>query len=254
MSHSLTFLGTGAADPSPLLQTEYRDRFSRDLRRCSALLIDGSILIDCGPHVPGSLSILGIDPAGITDLFITHFHGDHVNRETLDFLAERAPGLRVHYRADANPSLPKGVVPCPMTLFSPDETAGVRVTGYPANHQAHPQVLDFAFPDFRFLYATDGAWFLGDTVRAMQDARYDAVCLDATCGDYLGDYRMGEHNSIPMIRVMVPSMRTLNILKDESRIILTHLATTLHKSYADTAQKTKGDGFTVAYDGMTLTI
>lgn len=37
-----------------------------------------SLLIDCGYHVPASLARFGINPAWISDFFITHAHSDHV--------------------------------------------------------------------------------------------------------------------------------------------------------------------------------
>ncbi len=46
----------------------------------SFLLETGSVvaLLDCGPGTVRTLATLGIDWAGITDIFITHFHTDHV--------------------------------------------------------------------------------------------------------------------------------------------------------------------------------
>ena len=48
---NIRFLGTGAADFSPLLETEFKDRLDNNARRSSAILIDESILVDCGPHI-----------------------------------------------------------------------------------------------------------------------------------------------------------------------------------------------------------
>jgi ribonuclease BN (tRNA processing enzyme) len=46
----------------------------------SFLLETGSVvaLLDCGPGTVRTLATLGINWAGITDIFITHFHTDHV--------------------------------------------------------------------------------------------------------------------------------------------------------------------------------
>ena len=56
---NLTFLGTGAADFGAELETVYRDAFSKDIRRSSALLVNGTILVDCGPHTLHAMEIAG---------------------------------------------------------------------------------------------------------------------------------------------------------------------------------------------------
>lgn len=83
---------------------------------------------------------------------------------------------------------------------------------------------------------------------------YDMFIFDATVGDYLGDYRLGEHNSIPMIRMLIPSMKTLNIIDENTRLVLSHLAVCLHKPYTETYEITKNDNLTVAFDGLKLRI
>ena len=75
----LTFLGTCAADVDrEAIQAVCPDRFDPDHRRYAAALLDGHILIDCGPTVPEALRILGADPQAVTDLIITHTHEDHL--------------------------------------------------------------------------------------------------------------------------------------------------------------------------------
>ncbi len=46
-------------------------------KRNSSILIDKSILIDCGPHTIESLLDLNIDPCIINPVLITHMHLDH---------------------------------------------------------------------------------------------------------------------------------------------------------------------------------
>ena len=60
----ITFLGTGNA-------------FCPSGRLHSLVLIDGNMLVDAPPTVIPQLRQHGISPAEITDLFITHWHGDH---------------------------------------------------------------------------------------------------------------------------------------------------------------------------------
>ena len=62
---------------------------------------------------------------------------------------------------------------------------------------------------------------------------------------------MAEHNSIPMIRIMLPSLRTVGMIDGHTKIILSHLAPSLHKSHEETVKIADAFGATVAYDGMT---
>jgi ribonuclease BN (tRNA processing enzyme) len=60
----LAFLGTGSA-------------FSVE-RYNGAVVVDGRLLLDAGAPLLPHMHRLGIDPAGIEAIFITHCHGDHV--------------------------------------------------------------------------------------------------------------------------------------------------------------------------------
>ena len=61
----IRFMGTGAADFSPLLETEYKYKLDQNARRSSSILLEGNYLIDCGPHVAGSFQIQQIDAAKV---------------------------------------------------------------------------------------------------------------------------------------------------------------------------------------------
>ena len=64
----ITFLGTCACDFSPRLKTDLKDKFDKDARRSSAILIGESTLVDCGMHILDELRISGTDPAKIKDI------------------------------------------------------------------------------------------------------------------------------------------------------------------------------------------
>jgi hypothetical protein len=104
----------------------------------------------------------------------------------------------------------------------------------------------------QLLYALDGGWFLTASYKYLQNRNLDMMILDATCGDYVGDYRMGEHNSIPMIRLMLPSLKTWGAINDQTEIYLSHLAPKLHVSHDETVDLVAKDGMKVAYDGLEL--
>ena len=252
----ILFLGTCACDYSPLLQTTYKDVFDKNARRSSCALINGRYLIDCGYHCLEELRIAKIDLAQITDIFVTHFHSDHYNVECISQIAKASERtLRVWVRAGANviaisnvewKFMEKGIE------YSVDEN--VKVTGLLANHNesVFPQHILLDVAGKKIFYALDGAWFLHETYYALKNAKLDFLVLDCTCGDYEGDYRIGEHNSIPMIRLMLPSLKKWGTIVENTQVYASHLAPSLHKSHEETVEILQKDGVYVAYDGLSL--
>ena len=116
----LLFLGTGAADwkgPDPK---------TGEMRRNTAALLDGRVLIDCGPDVPEALAAFGGDATRVSDVLLTHSHGDHFSLDTLRHLADaRGDGPRL--RLWAHPAALKQAAPandrvqfCPVQPGNPD--------------------------------------------------------------------------------------------------------------------------------------
>ena len=105
----------------------------------------------------------------------------------------------------------------------------------------------------RLFYALDGAWFLHDSFKFLRKKHLSLAIFDCTVGDYVGDFRMGEHNSIPMIRLMLPSLKTVEAIDDNTKIMISHLAPSLHKSHKETSEIISDFG-TVAYDGLIVEI
>lgn len=252
----ILFLGTCACDYSPLLQTTYKDVFDKNARRSSCALINGRYLIDCGYHCLEELRIAKIDLAQITDIFVTHFHSDHYNVECISQIAKASERtLRVWVRAGANviaisnvewKLMGKGIE------YTVDEN--VKVTGLLANHNesVFPQHILLDVAGKKIFYALDGAWFLHETYYALKNTNLDFLVLDCTCGDYEGDYRIGEHNSIPMIRLMLPSLKKWGAITEKTQVYASHLAPSLHKSHEETVEILQKDGVYVAYDGLSL--
>ncbi|MBQ8310725.1 MAG: MBL fold metallo-hydrolase [Clostridia bacterium] len=257
-TYQILFLGTCACDYSPRLQGDCRDRFDFDARRASCMLMNGRYLIDCGPHCLDSMRIAGVDAGGVTDLFLTHLHSDHFNPANVQALADASYqkngallNLWVSEEADL-PTLAHVNLMRMKKLEPYTVSQALTVTGVYANHDAvtAPQHFIFEMNGKKLMYATDGAWICNATYNYLRGAALDAWIVDATVGDYEGDYRAAEHNSIPMIRMLQKSMRTFDILTDSTCIILTHIAPSLHRPHAETAEIVARDGMVLAYDGM----
>ncbi len=260
MSINFQFLGTCAADFSPKLKTDFVDCFDKNARRSSAAIINGRYLVDCGVHTIDSLRIAGIPLENITDVFFTHLHGDHYQATNLaKIAAAKSEPLRVWVANEAKIAKIDNTVIIRMPKLAQAEVdENVFVTGLYANHdeKCAPQHLLFEIDGKRILYATDGGWVVNASYNFLrqQTPTLDALILDCTCGDYEGEWRIGEHNSIPMIRIMLPSFRKVKIIDDETRVYITHLAPSLHKPHDETVEIMKEVGALVAYDGLEIEI
>ena len=260
MSIKFQFLGTCAADFSPRLKGDCADRFDMNARRSSAALINGRYLLDCGIHTIDSLRIAGIPLENITDVFFTHLHADHYQAANLQKIAEaKNEPLRVWVSNSAKIAKIENTVVIRMPKHGKIEVdKDIFVTGLYANHDenAAPQHLLFEIDGKRILYATDGGWVVNASYNFLrqQTPTLDMLAIDCTCGDYEGEWRIGEHNSIPMIRLMLPSFRKVKIIDDETKVYLTHLAPSLHKPHDETVEIVKPMGALVAYDGLEVEI
>jgi phosphoribosyl 1,2-cyclic phosphate phosphodiesterase len=254
----ITFLGTCACDFSPRLQGDCKDRFDFDARRSSAMLIGENMLVDCGTHTLDSLRIIGKDLREISDIFITHLHDDHYEPDHIRSIAAGdRPPLRLWVRDTAEVPEMEGVEVIKMKQFERYEVAdGIYIFGMPANHDtsSFPQHFLIELCGKTVFYGCDGGWLFNDTYYFLSNRAIDLAVLEATVGDYLGDFRASDHNSIPMLRVLIPSLRTIGALKDDTVIYLSHIAPSLHKPHADTVKIAEGFGAKVAYDGLKITI
>lgn len=254
----ILFLGTCACDFSPKLENELKDKFDYDARRSSSILIDGEILVDCGIHTLDSLRIAGINYDKISAIVITHLHDDHFNMEHIKAIARaKDKPLRLYVRSDANIDTSCDLEIVRMDLYKPcriDDCC--TVTGLEANHDKSscPQHLMIERKGKRLFYGCDGAWLINDTYYALNESKLDLAIFDCTMGDYLGDYRIGEHNSIPMLRAMLPSLRNVKAITDKTKVYFSHLAPSLHRSHFETEKLAYEMGALVAYDGLHIKI
>ena len=235
------FLGTGAADWScPDANGEYR--------RLTSTLLDGRLLID----VTGSVLDRIPDAGAVTDVFFTHSHRDHYDPEALKALAPCRVWAHESWAKEIGGS---GLTVIPLRIGQTVTAAGFGVTPLPSNHSTsreYETTLHYLIEKGgkRLLYATDGAWLLNYEYRFIRDLKLDAAVFDATIGDgHDGDWRVFEHNSLPMLRIMFSTLRTAGILKPDAPVFLTHLARTLHKTQAE-VEKTAEPPFVVCRDGL----
>ncbi len=260
----LQFLGTGAAD----WNLGFYER-GEEGRRFSSALVDGRLLIDPGPHIYHFAGTLGSPDMfrGVTDIILTHGHPDHFDPAAVRRLTrESASPEKVRFWACAPVFAALGGAPAeetpdcrPLTLFETEDAGGYTVVPCPANHPGqYPGEQPFNYVVSRggrsFFYGSDSGWIMYTTWQQIKKYRPNAVIFEATLGDVPGDDRVFGHTSVPMIAIMLQTMRRQKGIADDARIYTTHMARTLHGTHAQTERMLSPLGAVPAYDGLEIEI
>ena len=252
------FLGTGAADWA------IQDRDKTDyFRRNSAALLNKDLMLDCGAHIFDFAESYGNPNLydGVTDILITHDHSDHFQEDSVLRLAEKQK-IRVVCDGAARKRIGEhpNITYLRLSLYKRKRVGRYDVTPVLANHdvvitrdrRAVHYIIET--PEGKTIfYGLDGAWFLRPTWETMLKHKFDLMVFDCTVGDS-DDWRLFEHNTIPMLRKMVDGIRERDLLKDDGKLVASHMARTLHESHEDTEACLKGLSMLTAYDGMNLEI
>jgi len=232
----LLFLGTGAAGNVKRTEAEV----PAGSRRCASMLIDDTLLVDVSRQSYDYLVKCGKDPSAITDIFLSHAHGDHFCRDALMQYAEIS-GEKIRFWCH------KGAVEHlnlteedlqkidlrPVEICDSWETGGVKVTALPANHLVggftcaeKPLHYIFEKDGKRFYYGCDGGWYTAIEWEYMRanSVVFDAVIFDATVGEDAGNFRIATHNNLAMIRILTLALRQNGMLTENALLIATHFA------------------------------
>lgn len=265
----LLFVGTGAADyetaftcSCPTCATA-RARPGRNLRHYSSLLVNGRLLIDCGPTVPWRLAELDVPPAQVEALVFTHSHEDHCDPPAVASLLVARGAGRGPLPVFGNEATLKrlaevaGLEPHPVRPGDRVEAAGLTLTAVAANHIVEQEeTLNWVVRDggARLWYATDTAWPLPATWAALGEYLPTAVVAEATFG-LLGPDEHGDclthHLNWPEFLRLREAMIAEGRLDAGAPFVATHLSQHLvppHEEFVNNAVPP----VVVAYDGMRL--
>lgn len=235
------FLGTGAADwTGPDERGEHRRRTST--------LFDDTLLIDYTQEARDMLP----EDACIRHILITHSHSDHFDPSAI---ARLSPAVLYAHESWAGEIDIPGVEVRPVAIGHWEQAGEYEIMAMPSNHSTekpYEQTVHYLLRkgDQYFLYATDGAWLLNKELKLMKGIHLDGMAIDATIGDgHEGDYRIFEHNSLPMVRIMAATMRQTGLLRPDAPVFLTHLARTLHGTQNE-LEAAASAPCRVCFDGM----
>lgn len=232
-------------------------------RRNSSCLIDRKLLIDPGAHIFSFIEDFDMLDLfdDITDIIVTHIHSDHVKRESVLRLAENKK-LRIGCDRRCAEHIGKNQN-ITYTLFKPYmeyNVGDMLVTPLLSNHDIVADGDNFAFNYYietkdgkSIFYGLDGAWILRPTWEYLKKKKFDSFVFDCTVGDK-DDWRLFEHNTIPMIRKMVDAINAEKLMKEDGKLIASHFGRTIHGNHDEISSILKKINMTAAYDGMKVTL
>jgi adenosylcobinamide kinase/adenosylcobinamide-phosphate guanylyltransferase len=264
MPMEVLMLGTGSADgwPNPFCTCASctSERAAGRVRGQTSVLVDGRLLLDCGPETPRAAERAGVDLSGLRHVLITHLHPDHcspafllfrswVGDEPLDVIGPR----------DVVEACRPWVAPDSAVRFvpvSPDDR--LRLGEYDVHVRAarhgtpEASVLyDVATTGGRLLYATDTAALPEETVEAVRGAAFDLVLLEETFGDKT-DHGT-DHLDLGGFVAQTRRLRSVGAMTRDSDLVAVHLS---HHNppTAELARRLEPWGGRVVDDGTRLTL
>ncbi len=240
----VVLLGSGSADgwPNPFCECASCLAAARcgQVRAQTSALVDGRLLLDCGPEAPRSAARAGIALAGVRHLLLTHAHPDHLGPAALLFRqwAGRTGPLDVVGPADAvaecrhwvgpdDPVRFRAVAPGDEVVLGGAGEPEYRVRALAAAHRVQRDgdavLYDLARAGGpRILWATDTGPLPEETLRAVAGARFAAAFVEETFGDRtdLG----GGHLDLTTFPRALAALRGCGALTDGSRVVAVHLS------------------------------
>lgn len=274
----IVFLGTGAAEAVPGLWCECerceaaRREGGQAPRARTAALIDGRLLIDCGPDLAAATNRLGLSLAPVRTLLITHDHSDHLYTPNLEirragFCATPLPTLSVfgsssaigRVRAIEGGEESMALRTTEVAEFTTGTSDGYEFLALRANHAKPPMVpLFYAITDGHssLLYAHDTGRFPEATLRCLAqppDGRrwqFDVVSLDATNGTL--NKAHSSHMSLAQAGETRRELVDRGLLKSEGTVVVNHFSHNGAPVHSELVELLRDSGLQPACDGLTI--
>ena len=227
----ILLLGTGSADgwPNPFCDCASCGG-AEQIRGQTAALVDGALLLDCGPEAPRAAARYGKSLAGVRHMLFTHGHADHVGplallmrqwaqpRERLDVVGP--PSALDQCRDWVGPADP--VVFRPVAPGDEMRLGDYRVRVLAAAHGSDGVLYDVAADSRRILWATDTGPLPAETHAAVVGAGFDAVFLEETFGTYSGHGT--DHHDLATFAETVARLRRSGAVTARTDVVAIHLS------------------------------
>lgn len=231
----ILLLGTGSADgwPNPFCRC-VSCRSATEVRGQTAALVDGVLLLDCGPEAPRAAARFGRSLASVRHILFTHGHWDHVgpaamlmrhwtgSGEPLDVVGP--PSALNQWRDWVGPDDPVRFV----EVSSGDDVrvGDYRVRVLAAAHGSDiggdAVLYDLESVGGRIFWATDTGPLPEATHAAVAGAGFDAVFLEETFGMHTGHGT--EHHDLPAFAATVDELRHSGAVVAATDVVAVHLS------------------------------
>ena len=231
----LHLLGTGSADgwPNPFCTCAScsGERAEDRLRGQTSVLVDGRLLLDCGPETPRAAERLGADLSGLRHVLITHQHPDHCSPAFLLFRSWARDGpLDVVGPPEVVEACRMWVAPDSPVRFRPVSAGDtlrlgrydVRVLAARHGEPGTAVLYDVSTPSGRLLYATDTGPLPEETVEALRGAAFDVVLMEETFGDLAAHHT--DHLHLATFADQVRRLREVGALTHGTDLVAVHLS------------------------------
>ena len=230
----IVLLGTGAADGWPnafcTCASCQAARAAGTLRSPTAALVDGTLLLDCGPEAARGAERAGRSLADVRHVLVTHEHPDHCDPAAL--LWRRWAGRPEPLEVLGPPAVVAACEPWigpedPVRLraLSPGHSVPLgdhHVRALSGAHEVSVLLWDVTGPSGgRLLYATDTGPLPAETLDALAGRAYDVVLLELTFGTRT-DHGTG-HLDMETFPRELARLRTVGAVTDDTDVVAVHL-------------------------------
>lgn len=231
----ILLLGTGSADgwPNPFCRC-VSCRSATEVRGQTAALVDGVLLLDCGPEAPRAAARFGRSLASVRHILFTHGHWDHVGPaallmrhwtgtgEALDVVGP--PSALDQCRDWVGPEDPVRFIEVSPgdDLRVGDYRVRVLAAAHGSDIGADAVLYDLETVGGRIFWATDTGPLPAATHTAVAGAGFEAVFLEQTFGMHTGHGT--EHHDLPAFAATVSQLRRSGAVVDSTDVVAVHLS------------------------------
>ncbi|MGF1645458.1 MAG: bifunctional adenosylcobinamide kinase/adenosylcobinamide-phosphate guanylyltransferase [Kineosporiaceae bacterium] len=237
----LTLLGTGSADgwPNPFCDCRSCDEQRVLPRASTSVLVDGTVLLDCGPETPRQALRAGRSLSGLRVVWVGHAHPDHTSpMAALTRAWAAAAGTAVAPLTIVGPAAavdpwqpwvgPGDTVSLrPVRAGDDVEVGGYRFEALPAAHDAPGEALLCLVTGpggARVLYGTDTGALPAATLELLPRSPLDAVLLDETFGTRADLAARGQHLDLPGLGHQVDRLRSHGAVGPATEVVAVHMS------------------------------
>lgn len=268
-------LGTSAAEGVPALFCgcdacqNARAAGGKNIRARQSVFLPPDIVIDLGPDSLYAVQRFGLDWSGLAAVLYTHSHSDHCLPHALEFVRP----VFAHHRTTNGLDLYGNENVRSLITDSLGSLTDLRLHGAPPFEQIElPNATAIPIPSHHMasgeqtlnyivsrggkamLFAWDTGTYDGETWEFLKNVHLDALLIECTFGVNKRNPEWPYHLDLHSAAEMRDRLRDQGTLSAEAPDIITHFShngVLPHEAFQDLAGEL---GFTVAYDGMRVTV